>query len=248
MISRLWEVWKRVQRSRIVLSLALMLVTFVIVLLIAKLFAPSQGLDLVRLTLKQGGEIVVEASPWTVFLVAVWALLLWWLVWPKGNRWEPSEINVEVARIGKIIMKPNQEVAGIAHRAWTEIVTRKAGQTFDEENDVIVEVYDSWYQLFGEFRSLLKSIPADRLRKDEDARTLSDALLRAMNEVLRPHLTRHQARFRAWYTLALEKTPEATPQELQSRYPDFKALIEDLKSVNATFVQFADALEKIARG
>ena len=33
----------------------------------------------------------------------------------------------------------------LAYKLWVELNTRKIGLEFDQENDVIVEVYDSWY-------------------------------------------------------------------------------------------------------
>lgn len=56
--------------------------------------------------------------------------------------------------------KKDQE---IAYKIWVELSTRKIGLRFDKENDVIKEVYDSWYTFFETARELLKDIPGNRI-------------------------------------------------------------------------------------
>jgi len=38
----------------------------------------------------------------------------------------------------------------------------KEGLLFDEQDDAIFEVYDSWYELFKQMRELIKEIPNNR--------------------------------------------------------------------------------------
>lgn len=143
---------------------------------------------------------------------------------------------------------PDHETRRVAHQAWVEIKSRKVGLPF-EDDDVIVEVYSSWYQLFGVLRELAKSIPADRLHDCDDTRKLVELLLRALNQGLRPHLTKWQARFRRWYAIEEKKGDQQqhTPQELQRQYPEYQALVADLRAVSTEFVQFADSLHQIAQ-
>src|SRR5205823_5879710 len=108
---------------------------------------------------------------------------------------EQVELNIELGGIGKVKIKPNHETVQIAHRAWVELATRKAGLPFEPEDDVIVEIYNSWYQLFGEMRSLAKQVPAYKIRSDESTREAINLIVSALNRGLRPHLTRWQARF-----------------------------------------------------
>jgi hypothetical protein len=243
-----WQIWKETLRVRILLVFCWMGVTLVATGYIAKSFAGEKGLDLVRIQLSSEATFNMSLSPWIVALLVVWGGLVYWLVWPKGQGWEAKEITIDVAKIGSLKLTPNQEVAGLAHRAWCEIVSRKAGIVFDEENDVIVEVYDSWYKLFGEVRALVKAIPVEKLRASADARQLCDYLLKALNAVLRPHLTRYQARFRAWYENEMKDANGKAPQELQKSYPQYKELVQDLKKTNAAFLEFEKALRDIARG
>lgn len=75
-------------------------------------------------------------------------------------------ISVDQANIGignsSITLKFNKKDQEIAYKLWVELSTRKIGLPFDE-NDVISEVYDSWYAFFGIARDLLKDLPAERL-------------------------------------------------------------------------------------
>ena len=114
------------------------------------------------------------------------------------------ELSIALGGIGDVKIKTNHEVVQVAHKAWSEMITRKAGLQFEPEHDVIVEVYNSWYQLFSEMRALIKSIPANRL-KDENTQKLVNLLVDTLNKGLRPHLTKWQARFRRWYEAELTK-------------------------------------------
>src|SRR5258706_7705929 len=70
--------------------------------------------------------------------------------------WKVEEANIKLGGMGDVKIKPDYEDMQIAHKAWAELSTRKAGLEFDEDHDVITEVYDSWYKLFGEMRDLVK--------------------------------------------------------------------------------------------
>jgi hypothetical protein len=201
----------------------------------------------VKLTEQYGLDILVSPLIWIVLLLLLffaWGIKRYF----QKKTWEPVEVNIPIGNIGKVTIRPNHEIIRIAHQAWTELITRKAGLMFDENHDVIVEVYNSWYELFREFRNLTKSIPAEKIREHEDAKRLVDILVRALNEGLRPHLTQWQAKFRRWYSAEANKHPEKTPQEIQQLYPDYKLLVDDLKKVNQQMVEFAEALRKIGHG
>ena len=165
-----------------------------------------------------------------------------------GHRWQIVEVDIPLASIGKLRIRRTNEVVRIAHQAWTELVTRKAALPVDEEHDVIKEVYDSWYKLFGELRALTKSVPAEQLRYGGPAKELVDVLVRALNDGLRPHLTKWQARFRNWESEKSKTVSGVSPQELQQQFPDYDQLMEDLLEVNKRLVGFADALDTIVHG
>ena len=139
----------------------------------------------------------------------------------------------------------NKEVSKIALKTWVEIMTRKVGLTFEEDKDVIVEVYNSWYKLFEIIRELLKNVEPNK--KDKNVEKLEDILIKTLNEGLRPHLTKWQAKFRRWYDIELKKEEnnKVPPQEIQKRYEEYDNLVKDLKNTNEKMVQFAQELKKL---
>lgn len=181
--------------------------------------------------------------------IVIGALLLWWRHrgLPKG--WEVVSAEVNFADLGSVSIKPNKDDIQIAHRAWLELATRKAGLPFDPEHDVILEVYDSWHELFGRLRELAKECPATKVRTDEDTRQLLLTLIQVLNKGLRPHLTRWQARFRRWYEAELaDAAPHETPQEVQRRFPQYAELTTDLSGVQAGIRRYMTLLKGLATG
>ena len=86
-----------------------------------------------------------------------------------------------------------------------------------------------WYEAFKVIRNLLEEIPAERI---SEAKGLVDLTTNVLNHGLRPHLTKWQARFRAWYSKAVEKSTNLSPQEIQKDYPEYQLLVDDLKKTN----------------
>lgn len=242
-----WRIWQISLQARILKAFFAMVLSLAITVAIATYVTQQQALDLLRVQLSDTGSLALSISPWMFAVFGSWVFVIWWFVWPRETVWEAKEITIDVAKIGSIKLTPNQEVAGLAHRAWTEIVTRKACLPFDD-NDVITEVYDSWYALFGEIRTMIKSIPVEKLRTSKDAQMLCDHLTAVLNEVLRPHLTRYQARYRAWFEHECEANPGEAPQDIQKRYSDYDELVKDLMTTIADFTDFKTALLVIARG
>lgn len=154
------------------------------------------------------------------------------------------ELNISLGGIGGVKIKPNHELEQIAHKAWTELITRKAGLQFDLENDVIVEVYNSWYVLFGEVRNLVKEIPVGQI-KNENTQKLIGLLVDSLNKGLRPHLTKWQAKFRKWYDNEIKKHDDKTPQEIQKMYFLYNDLIHDLIIINQQMVSYTNELKKL---
>lgn len=165
-----------------------------------------------------------------------------------AGTWRLTKANFNFAGWGQVEICPDNEVAKIAHNAWVELSSRKAAVPFDPEYDVITEVYNSWYELFRALRDLAKTIPPDSVRASGDAPVLAEVLLNALNDGLRPHLTKWQARFRRWYDANLTNPAFAsmTPQEVQRQFPEYRDLLVDLQRVNAGMIQFAEELRRIA--
>lgn len=137
----------------------------------------------------------------------------------------------------------------IAHRIYVELITRKAAIPIDN-NDVIVEVYNSWYTLFQTTREELKKLSGEMLLDNQVSKDLIKLLSDILNIGLRPHLTEHQAKFRKWYNSAitLEENKSKSPQQIQAEYGDYTNLFESMKAVNQLLIEHSKKLEEIING
>lgn len=206
--------------------------------------------EIIRLYLADNGTLHLEIGPFVFAVVIIWffVLILRTILGKKSLIIKHDiELNITLGGIGGINIKPNHEVSQIAHKAWTELVTRKAGLPFDLNNDVIVEVYNSWYVLFGEIRNLVKQIPTKQI-KDENTQKLVGLLIDSLNRGLRPHLTMWQAKFRRWYVNETEgKNFDKTPQEIQKMYPQYQELVQDLVTINQQLVAYTNEIKKLIK-
>jgi hypothetical protein len=200
------------------------------------------------------GTLHVVFGPVALLFTA--ALFFGWFAWwyrsssLKWDTWEPVEANLKLGEIGDVKIAPNYETRQIAYQVWVELSTRKIGLPFDPDNDVIIEVYDSWHNAFTEIRSLLKTIPIHRADRSNETQRLVDLMIEVLNRGLRPHLTAWQARFRTWYKQA-EASPESkgiSPQVIQRQFPEYADLTRDLQKVQSGMVEYIEFLSKLARG
>jgi hypothetical protein len=198
-----------------------------------------------------GWAISIHIGPILYILIFVGLLvLLWWnrRKFPTLFRqFELIEAEATIFGLPKFTVRANRENVRIAYEAWIELITRKAGLPFDEENDTIVDIYSSWYDLFGKLRCLAKTAPAHRLASCADTQKLVEIMVDVMNEGLRPHLTQWQAKFRRWYDNYALENPGKAPQALQKDFSDYSALVADLKKVNKGIVIYTNWLHEIAR-
>ena len=191
-----------------------------------------------------GWAVVLSVSFW---FILVGLLLVCCLVRlsGRGSRWKAQKVSLSF-RGPAVWLVPNDEVARIAHKAWAELASRKAGIPV-EDDDVIIEVYNSWYSLFRALRQLAKEVPVTELHRSSDAKKLLKGLMATMNEVLRPHLTKHQARFRSWWDRPLDATSKSmSPQDRQRTYPQYEDLITDMREVNKNLIELMESLRGLA--
>ena len=187
-------------------------------------------------------------------IVIVFCLILWGIKQLIKSKWHYREITIEGIELGSKELKCkitcDAVVEEIAYKLWVELKTRKIAIPVDK-NDVIVEVYDSWYKAFISIRELLKEIPGKHLDAASD---LIDVTTKVLDEGLRPHLTTWQAKFRDWDAKYTKVKPDdltkpetwETPQIRQTHYPEYKALWEDLQKTNGIMIAFAEQLADIA--
>lgn len=200
--------------------------------------------------------IDIKLENWSIFVlkvnwiaVVITLILLWgisFLMKKCLNYANQKSVTVDEVNLGignsSVKLSYNKKDQEIAYKIWVELSTRKIGLQFDKENDVIKEVYDSWYKFFGTTRELLKDIPANRIPYSGNLIELTEKVL---NIGLRPHLTRWQAKYRKWYEEEL-KNNSATPQEIQKGYPEYATLIEDLLETNERMIEYKKLMKRIA--
>lgn len=209
-------------------------------------------------------EIVFDKASWelkinthsVVIFVVVAIFLIWFFVIRrrlKNNKvkhdFTPVKFKYKIggAEIEYQIERNYQNIE-IAHRAYVELITRKAAILVDEDKDVITEVYDSWYNLFKILREEAKKISGKSILDDGFSNTLMERLVEVLNLGLRPHLTEYQAKFRKWYSSELDKNPNLSPQEIQKQYPEYEKLITSMKEVNKLLIQYAEQLNNLIKG
>jgi hypothetical protein len=202
-------------------------------------------MDILRLYFDtQKHTLSLDVSPWV--FVAIVALILIAIFLRCGlRRYKVVKLDISLGNIGKVELKPNTEDLQIAHRIWTELVTRKAAIPLDPDHDVIVEVYDSWYALFTKVRELIGNLPADLVRRETSTREIVRISTATLNDGLRPHLTKWQARFRTWYDANRDQLKQKSPQQLQRDFPGFGDLIADMLRINSQLIAYANELKKL---
>lgn len=209
--------------------------------------------EIVRVSYDTSKPSITFTSDWMVIAITLAIILILILAYRLiSRRLRLHEMEVEISGSPKVSFKVdrNNENLFIANRIYIELTTRKAAIPIDENNDVIEEIYDSWYHLFGVIRDELKSLPGKYLKNHNPTTALIGISRKILNDALRPHLTEHQARFRAWITKEKLK-PEnenIAPQELQKKYPDFAKLVESMKAVNQVLISYAAELDKLIKG
>ena len=198
----------------------------------------------------------ISIMPFLLTLLGVFAFGILVGLWQRG--WRPfrgvEDFEIDEAELGigrqKVKLRANRDDLKVAYQLWVELSTRKVGLPIDYDDDVIAEIYDSWYQFFGITRDLIKDIPPSKLRSGESIQGLIQLSIDVLNEGLRPHLTRWQARFRRWYENELAK-PEnllIEPQELQKRFPRYAELKTDMEIVNARLMYYRGQMKMFVFG
>lgn len=195
-------------------------------------------------------EVSVHVSIWLLVVVVLCLLILVVIQRTKlGRSFHSFEIDQAEIGVGnqKIRITPNSTDRQIAYAIWVELSTRKIGLPIDLENDVVAEIYDSWHHFFGVTRELIKTVPVQKFRNGSTQAIVSLSI-EVLNEGLRPHLTKWQARFRRWYDRELKRYEEDSssgvldPQELQAQFPKFDALKDDMLRVNESLMRYREKM------
>jgi hypothetical protein len=164
------------------------------------------------------------------------------------KQFEMDEAEIGVGS-GKVKFRPNLTDRQVAYAIWVELSTRKIGLEIDLKDDVVSEIYDSWYQFFGVTRDLLKTVPVQRV-SDPSTRKIIHLSISILNEGLRPHLTTWQARFRRWFDRQMidDKRAIDPPQLVQAEFPAFADMTKDLLEVNRKLIAYRQNMKRLVYG
>lgn len=203
---------------------------------------------LLSISLNRDFSLAFVFSPIAVGILIALVLITLVVRWYFG-RGPSMEIDTAELGIGshKISFKPNIRDQEIAYKIWVELSTRKIGLPIDLDNDVISEIYDSWYNFFSVTRELIKDIPVSKV-KNKSTSTIIDLSINVLNEGLRPHLTLWQARFRHFYDSQIKSTGDFDPQSIQAKFPKFEELKTDLMDVNGRLIKYRDKMRQLVLG
>lgn len=171
-------------------------------------------------------------------------------IFQRANLLKGDDVEIQGGDIGIgnniIRFKPNKKDKEIAYQLWVELSTRKLGIPLDMDNDVIYDVYNSWYEFFRITRESLKEFPVSKL-ENEVSTEIIDIAIGVLNEDLRKHLTKWQAKFRHWYDTEKNKkeNENLSPQEIQKKFPEYGELVKDLMGVNICLINYTNLLHDI---
>lgn len=201
-------------------------------------------------------SFTIQISLFVIFILSIIGLIIWLIVKSvknKNNHYSqiiPVKMKVSVGggEIEYDIVR-NFTNLEIAHKIYVELITRKAALPFDENHDLIIEVYNSWYSLFQVIRQELKNISGELLQKSSASDKLIELTTDILNKGLRPHLTEHQAKFKKWYANHSDDSGNRhrTPQEIQKLYPHYAELVGSLKQVNEILLEYSGELRRFIK-
>lgn len=209
--------------------------------------SPALPQTLLQLTLTDDFTLTVHAARVLVISIAVFGIVAL-VIWFWRHRWRPvSDFEIDEAEFGfgnhKVKFRPNALDREVAYKIWVELSTRKIGLPINPEDDVIAEIYDSWHTFFSITRELIKDIPITKVRMDSTKKIIQLSI-EVLNQGLRPHLTKWQARFRRWYEHQLSQDPNAAlhPQDIQKKFPAYDELIAEMLEVNRHLMHYRDRM------
>jgi hypothetical protein len=170
-----------------------------------------------------------------LLLIGVWLLFM-------RRQYRTSKITLNIPfGLGNIVYDASDQDRVLAWKMYIQLKTRKAALPFDEDHDIISNVYDSLHEVFSVTRNLLSECCP---HYQETQKSISDFILRVLNDGIRPHLTWWHPIFRSWWERALNSQGnlEKTPQEIQRDFPQYRDLIADLKRMNDELTKYAEEL------
>jgi hypothetical protein len=207
--------------------------------------------DLIRIVIERNLNFDIHIDKIVIMILII--LILCAMIFRRSLLPSLRRMEINEAEFGigdqKITLRPNTTDLQIAYKIWIELCTRKIGLPIDLNHDVISEVYDSWYSFFSVTRDLIKELPVTRFKRKDTAHIIRISI-EVLNNGVRPHLTKWQARFRRWYEQALTNQDYLLidPQDIQKKFPRYDELVKDLLVVNGRLIQYKQKLNELLTG
>lgn len=207
--------------------------------------------EIIRLSFDYHKPSILIESSWLILSILICIVIAFSLIRRQLlKKYRVFEMDVEISGTPKTTfkVKRNTENLYIANRIYIELTTRKAAIDFDENHDVIIEIYNSWYDLFKIIRTEIKSLPGEYLQNHNPSKALLGLTTKILNCGLRPHLTEYQAKYRQWYEKNKSNYENESPQEIQKHFPDYVNLVTSIKNVNSLLKAYSIELERLING
>ena len=186
---------------------------------------------------------------WLGIVFGIIAFLIGLYVFKKfSKRLNPNLVVRKITTnfgMGEVELEVDYSLKQTAYAIYVELTTRKIALPFEEDKDVIEEVYNSWYKAFEIIRKSLREAKVESI----DERFV-DAIQKVLNEGLREHLTNWQAKFRKWYKEECEKEENKglSPQAVQRKFEQYDELVTDIKKTNSLLQELANGLRETVFG
>lgn len=88
-------------------------------------------MDLFKLYLDENYNLIVQISIWLIILLIL-IILVYFLVLKKVYRYNLVKLDIKLGNVGSAEFRPNKTDLQIAHKIWTELITRKAAIPIDQ--------------------------------------------------------------------------------------------------------------------
>lgn len=158
------------------------------------------------------------------------------------RRYRTTQVSLSLPfGLGNITYEATDQDRVLAWKMYVQLKTRKAALPFDKDHDVIINVCNSLHDVFSATRDILSEASP---HQGEAQRSVADFVLRVLNDGIRPHLTRWHASFTVWWDKAIKSSENygKSPQEVQRGFPEYDALVADLKKMNDELARYAEEL------
>lgn len=206
--------------------------------------------ELIQITMGEDWSFDVRIGKWFWIIPIIVIASSLAIRWCRTGSVLGRSYEIDSAEFGvgnsKLTFKPNINDKSVAYKIWVELSTRKIGLPIDFDDDVIFEIYESWYSFFAVTRELIKDIPVQKVRNNSTKQIILLSI-NVLNIGLRPHLTKWQARFKRWYEhkLSTDQDAKLHPQDIQKEFPSYDELVSDMKDVNERLIRYRDRMNDL---